>query len=175
MDACRSFSFILLLLFQYCINSTFQQIVHILIKVQEMSQELVVKQEPSDENTISTDKDAPKAEVQNNRPKVELQNRLQSKHDSTFLCVVCKDRASGYHYGVPACEGCKAFFKRSLQCKEINYKCPGTNNCNIDKMSRKCCQECRLRKCREAGMSKDCKLTVFISNCIAIRQQKPAV
>lgn len=30
-------------------------------------------------------------------------------------CAVCNDYASGYHYGVWSCEGCKAFFKRSIQ------------------------------------------------------------
>ena len=79
-------------------------------------------------------------------PRTALQNRFQTnKQDATFSCVVCTDRASGYHYGVPACEGCKAFFKRSLQSKEINYKCPASSNCTIDKMSRKCCQACRLK------------------------------
>lgn len=33
----------------------------------------------------------------------------------THFCAVCHDYASGYHYGVWSCEGCKAFFKRSIQ------------------------------------------------------------
>lgn len=36
------------------------------------------------------------------------------KADMHF-CAVCHDYASGYHYGVWSCEGCKAFFKRSIQ------------------------------------------------------------
>lgn len=36
------------------------------------------------------------------------------KADMHF-CAVCQDYASGYHYGVWSCEGCKAFFKRSIQ------------------------------------------------------------
>lgn len=93
-----------------------------------------------------------------NHARPALQSRLQAnKQDATFLCVVCTDRASGYHYGVPACEGCKAFFKRSLQSRELNYKCPAASNCTIDKMSRKCCQACRLKKCHDMGMSKECK------------------
>lgn len=82
--------------------------------------------------------------------------------DIPFLCVVCGDSASGYHYGVPACEGCKAFFKRSLQATDLNYRCPGSNNCKIDKMSRKCCQACRLRKCNEVGMSKECESVITV-------------
>ncbi|XP_068198142.1 estrogen receptor 2a isoform X2 [Antennarius striatus] len=68
-------------------------------------------------------------------------------------CVVCHDYASGYHYGVWSCEGCKAFFKRSIQ-RQNDYICPATNQCTIDKNRRKSCQACRLRKCYEVGMTK---------------------
>ncbi|KAM6954020.1 estrogen receptor 2a [Aplochiton taeniatus] len=69
------------------------------------------------------------------------------------FCAVCSDYASGYHYGVWSCEGCKAFFKRSIQ-GHNNYICPATNQCTIDKNRRKSCQACRLRKCYEEGMTK---------------------
>ncbi|KAM8833267.1 LOW QUALITY PROTEIN: estrogen receptor 2b [Synchiropus picturatus] len=69
------------------------------------------------------------------------------------LCAVCQDYASGYHYGVWSCEGCKAFFKRSIQ-GHTDYICPATNQCTIDKNRRKSCQACRLRRCYEVGMMK---------------------
>ncbi|XP_058881162.1 estrogen receptor isoform X1 [Acipenser ruthenus] len=69
------------------------------------------------------------------------------------FCAVCSDYASGYHYGVWSCEGCKAFFKRSIQ-GHNDYMCPATNQCTIDKNRRKSCQACRLRKCNEVGMMK---------------------
>jgi len=94
-------------------------------------------------------------DLNNESPKMEIDTNSDPKNQRTFLCVVCSDLASGYHYGVPSCEGCKAFFKRSLQSKELNYKCPASSNCTIDKMSRKCCQACRLRKCQDVGMSKE--------------------
>ncbi|XP_055989139.1 estrogen receptor beta isoform X1 [Sorex fumeus] len=75
-----------------------------------------------------------------------------SKKDAHF-CAVCSDYASGYHYGVWSCEGCKAFFKRSIQ-GHNDYICPATNQCTIDKNRRKSCQACRLRKCYEVGMVK---------------------
>lgn len=81
-----------------------------------------------------------------------LQDHLSKKYEP-LICCVCGDLASGYHYGVPACEGCKAFFKRSLKAKETNYRCPANKQCVIDKMNRKCCQSCRLKKCHEVGMS----------------------
>ncbi|XP_007531776.2 estrogen receptor beta [Erinaceus europaeus] len=75
-----------------------------------------------------------------------------TKKDAHF-CAVCSDYASGYHYGVWSCEGCKAFFKRSIQ-GHNDYICPATNQCTIDKNRRKSCQACRLRKCYEVGMVK---------------------
>ncbi|XP_066533472.1 estrogen receptor [Hoplias malabaricus] len=71
----------------------------------------------------------------------------------TRYCAVCSDYASGYHYGVWSCEGCKAFFKRSIQ-GHNDYVCPATNQCTIDRNRRKSCQACRLRKCYEVGMMK---------------------
>lgn len=78
-----------------------------------------------------------------------------SSHGGTVnkLCQVCSDNASGFHYGVWSCEGCKAFFKRSIQ-GPVDYVCPATNTCTIDKHRRKSCQACRLRKCYEVGMNK---------------------
>ena len=87
------------------------------------------------------------------------------------LCMVCSDRASGFHYGVLACEGCKGFFKRF--CKEttkqndesdessssiINHQqkrhCVFGGNCDINIRTRNRCQYCRMQKCIDLGMSK---------------------
>ena len=42
-------------------------------------------------------------------------NMAMESAKETRYCAVCNDYASGYHYGVWSCEGCKAFFKRSIQ------------------------------------------------------------
>ncbi|NWW79161.1 RARG protein, partial [Climacteris rufus] len=68
-------------------------------------------------------------------------------------CFVCSDRSSGYHYGVSSCEGCKGFFRRSIQ-KNMVYTCHRERNCQIDKVTRNRCQFCRLQKCFQVGMSK---------------------
>ena len=34
---------------------------------------------------------------------------------SGLLCAVCGDNAACQHYGVRTCEGCKGFFKRTVQ------------------------------------------------------------
>ncbi|CAM9940295.1 unnamed protein product [Bubo scandiacus] len=69
-------------------------------------------------------------------------------------CFVCSDKSSGYHYGVSSCEGCKGFFRRSIQ-KSMVYTCHRDKNCQINKVTRNRCQFCRLQKCFEVGMSKE--------------------
>lgn len=70
-------------------------------------------------------------------------------------CKVCGDVASGFHYGVHACEGCKGFFRRSIQ-QNIQYKkCLLNDNCPIMRISRNRCQQCRFKKCLMVGMSRD--------------------
>ncbi|KAK3512471.1 hypothetical protein QTP70_014375 [Hemibagrus guttatus] len=72
-----------------------------------------------------------------------------------LLCKVCGDMASGFHYGVHACEGCKGFFRRSIQ-QSISYKmCVKNENCLIVRMNRNRCQHCRFKKCLSVGMSRD--------------------
>ncbi|XP_078540590.1 oxysterols receptor LXR-alpha [Lissotriton helveticus] len=74
------------------------------------------------------------------------------------LCSVCGDKASGFHYNVLSCEGCKGFFRRSV-IKTTHYTCKNSGKCQIDMYMRRKCQECRLRKCREAGMREQCVLS----------------
>ncbi|CAK1583318.1 unnamed protein product [Parnassius mnemosyne] len=69
-------------------------------------------------------------------------------------CLVCGDVASGFHYGVASCEACKAFFKRTIQ-GNIEYTCPASNECEINKRRRKACQACRFRKCLRTGMLRE--------------------
>ncbi|XP_062254676.1 nuclear receptor subfamily 1 group D member 2a [Platichthys flesus] len=72
-----------------------------------------------------------------------------------LLCKVCGDVASGFHYGVHACEGCKGFFRRSIQ-QNIQYKkCLKMENCTIMRINRNRCQQCRFKKCLSVGMSRD--------------------
>ncbi|XP_027007010.1 peroxisome proliferator-activated receptor alpha a isoform X2 [Tachysurus fulvidraco] len=66
-------------------------------------------------------------------------------------CRVCADRASGFHYGVHACEGCKGFFRRTIRLKLEYDKCE--RNCRIQKKNRNKCQYCRFHKCLAVGMS----------------------
>ncbi|KAJ7329442.1 hypothetical protein JRQ81_015616 [Phrynocephalus forsythii] len=66
-------------------------------------------------------------------------------------CRICGDKASGYHYGVHACEGCKGFFRRTIRLKLDYDRCD--RNCKIQKKNRNKCQYCRFQKCLSVGMS----------------------
>ncbi|XP_022102175.1 thyroid hormone receptor beta-A-like [Acanthaster planci] len=69
-------------------------------------------------------------------------------------CVVCGDAATGYHYRCMTCEGCKGFFRRTVQ-KNLSYYCKWNEECVIDKTTRNQCQQCRYKKCINVGMAPD--------------------
>ncbi|GFX35598.1 ecdysone receptor [Trichonephila clavipes] len=87
------------------------------------------------------------------------------------LCLVCGDRASGYHYNALTCEGCKGFFRRSIT-KNAVYQCKYGNNCEIDMYMRRKCQECRLKKCLTVGMRPECVVPEY--QCAIKRETKKA-
>ncbi|XP_052737447.1 ecdysone-inducible protein E75 isoform X4 [Bicyclus anynana] len=81
--------------------------------------------------------------------------RIAEFDGTTVLCRVCGDKASGFHYGVHSCEGCKGFFRRSIQ-QKIQYRpCTKNQQCSILRINRNRCQYCRLKKCIAVGMSRD--------------------
>uniref|UniRef100_A0A3Q3FVW7 Nuclear receptor subfamily 3, group C, member 2 n=1 Tax=Labrus bergylta TaxID=56723 RepID=A0A3Q3FVW7_9LABR len=77
---------------------------------------------------------------------------LRQPSSTAKVCLVCGDEASGCHYGVVTCGSCKVFFKRAVE-GQHNYLCAGRNDCIIDKIRRKNCPACRVRKCLQAGMN----------------------
>ena len=68
-------------------------------------------------------------------------------------CLICGDRATGLHYGIVSCEGCKGFFKRSV-CNRRVYRCLREKNCMMSRQKRNRCQYCRLLKCLQVGMNR---------------------
>ncbi|VDI17869.1 nuclear receptor subfamily 2 group B member 4, partial [Mytilus galloprovincialis] len=104
-------------------------------------------------------------------------NAFSTKH----ICAICGDRASGKHYGVYSCEGCKGFFKRTVR-KDLTYACRDDRNCIIDKRQRNRCQYCRYMKCLTMGMKREDVKSVAppadnsgsswgVSNCCALKRK----
>jgi len=81
-------------------------------------------------------------------------HRRGADKGSSQLCAVCGDTAACQHYGVRTCEGCKGFFKRTVQ-KGSKYVCLADKNCPVDKRRRNRCQFCRFQKCLIVGMVKE--------------------
>ncbi|XP_043222644.1 hepatocyte nuclear factor 4-gamma-like isoform X2 [Amphibalanus amphitrite] len=70
------------------------------------------------------------------------------------LCAICNDKATGKHYNVISCDGCKGFFRRSVR-KNQKYACRYGRSCTVDREKRNHCRYCRLKKCFRAGMRKE--------------------
>lgn len=89
---------------------------------------------------------------------VPSSSRSSPVHDKpqspSQLCAVCGDNAACQHYGVRTCEGCKGFFKRTVQ-KGSKYVCLANKDCPVDKRRRNRCQFCRFQKCLSVGMVKE--------------------
>lgn len=84
----------------------------------------------------------------------QQQQQLNQIPSPKAICAICGDKASGKHYGVHSCEGCKGFFKRTVR-KDLTYTCRDTRDCTIDKRQRNRCQYCRYQKCLTAGMKRE--------------------
>ncbi|XP_062871766.1 nuclear receptor subfamily 4 group A member 1 isoform X2 [Trichomycterus rosablanca] len=84
----------------------------------------------------------------------QLSPKAKSPTGSEGCCAVCGDNASCQHYGVRTCEGCKGFFKRTVQ-KNAKYVCLANKDCPVDKRRRNRCQFCRYQKCLAVGMVKE--------------------
>ncbi|KAM3872548.1 nuclear receptor subfamily 4immunitygroup A member 1 [Diretmus argenteus] len=83
-----------------------------------------------------------------------LSPKSKSPSGNEGCCAVCGDNASCQHYGVRTCEGCKGFFKRTVQ-KNSKYVCLANKDCPVDKRRRNRCQFCRFQKCLVVGMVKE--------------------
>uniref|UniRef100_A0A6P7FEC7 Hormone receptor 4-like isoform X2 n=1 Tax=Diabrotica virgifera virgifera TaxID=50390 RepID=A0A6P7FEC7_DIAVI len=81
----------------------------------------------------------------------ELHHEQQEEEEQPMICMICEDKATGLHYGIITCEGCKGFFKRTVQNRRV-YTCVADGNCEITKTQRNRCQYCRFKKCIEQGM-----------------------
>ncbi|CAJ0944589.1 unnamed protein product [Ranitomeya imitator] len=105
--------------------------------------------------------------MKNREPKrrnvgVNVYNPTNDRVDQR-ACLICGDRATGLHYGIISCEGCKGFFKRSI-CNKRVYRCSRDKNCVMSRKQRNRCQYCRLLKCLQMGMNRKVNLLLFTTS-----------
>ncbi|KAM8897101.1 nuclear receptor subfamily 1 group I member 3 [Lycaon pictus] len=95
---------------------------------------------------------------------------MASGDDEPRNCMVCGDRATGYHFHALTCEGCKGFFRRTVS-KSTGLTCPFAGSCKVNKAQRRHCPACRLQKCLDAGMRKE---MILSAKALALRRAKQA-
>lgn len=81
-------------------------------------------------------------------------NYFIKMNTSEKYCNVCGDKALGYNFNAITCESCKAFFRRNALSKK-EFVCPFNQKCEINVVTRRFCQRCRLEKCFSIGMRKE--------------------
>ncbi|XP_048778408.1 nuclear receptor subfamily 2 group E member 1-like isoform X2 [Ostrea edulis] len=96
----------------------------------------------------------------------------QQDRKPEILCFVCGDKASGKHYGVQSCDGCRGFFKRSIR-RSLEYVCKENGNCVVDVARRNQCQACRFRKCLEMKMNRDAVQHERAPRCYQYKRDNP--
>lgn len=101
-----------------------------------------------------------------------MRNSSSSSSAPAKVCLVCGDEASGCHYGVVTCGSCKVFFKRAVE-GQHNYLCAGRNDCIIDKIRRKNCPACRVRKCLQAGMNLGARKSKKLGKIKVVNEEQP--
>nr|CAD2123868.1 unnamed protein product [Meloidogyne enterolobii] len=84
---------------------------------------------------------------------MEPKNNLQLvKTTFPIKCCICGYIASGFiYYNVKCCDGCKHFFRRCVNAKEL-FKCKFDGNCDVMAVPKKC-KSCRFDKCILSGMN----------------------
>ncbi|CAF4189157.1 unnamed protein product, partial [Adineta steineri] len=86
----------------------------------------------------SIDKLTNETQQEQNTKKTSTNTSIDKRPFPFGHCRVCTDKATGAHYGVPTCEGCKGFFKRSILRKE-KYRCYFGDKCIINSDNRNRC------------------------------------
>lgn len=108
-----------------------------------------------DDKSVSSELDTSGTGAGRGSDKKDKTLKTVKKQSFTFSdCKICNDKATGVHYGISTCEGCKGFFKRNIQ-RNVYYQCFFGQNCKITPRTRNRCKACRLKRCIEVGMSFD--------------------
>uniref|UniRef100_A0A914X124 Nuclear receptor domain-containing protein n=1 Tax=Plectus sambesii TaxID=2011161 RepID=A0A914X124_9BILA len=83
-----------------------------------------------------------------------LRRKLPKRVCLGRLCSVCGDVATGMHYGIYTCNGCEAFFRRTV-INNRQFHCSRGGACVVSCQERCVCRACRYEKCLTMGMDRE--------------------
>lgn len=69
---------------------------------------------PDDEDETNVNASGPNSDQEGKSPSSHPTGSSSKKINNFGLCRVCKDKATGIHYGIRSCEGCKVSFEFSI-------------------------------------------------------------
>ncbi|CAI5454169.1 unnamed protein product [Caenorhabditis angaria] len=84
-------------------------------------------------------------------------------------CAICACPATGYHYNVASCNGCKTFFRRCVLSKSVFRCIRNDSKCLVDPRqyndgTRIKCRSCRLERCVQQGMRKEAVTSGYLGS-----------
>ena len=75
---------------------------------------------PDDEDETNANASGPNSDQEAKSPSSHPTGSNSKKINNFGLCRVCKDKATGIHYGIRSCEGCKVSFEFSIIISHLN-------------------------------------------------------
>ncbi|CAJ0941248.1 unnamed protein product, partial [Mesorhabditis belari] len=70
-------------------------------------------------------------------------------------CLICKARATGYHFDAQSCSACAAFFRRAVALNKSFHCITGNGECQVHYSMPQICRACRYERCLHSGMNRN--------------------
>ncbi|XP_059177168.1 thyroid hormone receptor alpha-like, partial [Physella acuta] len=109
----------------------------------------------SSQSVVSTSSSSPKGQKRTRADSEKRKDANKKAYVPSYVqegekCVVCGDNSTGTHYRAMTCEGCKGFFRRTIQKSNggtPDLLCKKEKQCEITPETRNACQYCRFQRC----------------------------
>ncbi|EFO82978.1 CRE-NHR-137 protein [Caenorhabditis remanei] len=119
-------------------------------------------------NSCSTPESTPSPPLSKSNSPQPTVSQVRERRVFDLPCAVCLWPATGYHYNVASCNGCKTFFRRCVL-SGSSFRCIRSDSNCLTAMrlvpgARIKCRSCRLDRCLQQGMRKEAVTSGFLAN-----------